>query len=119
MLFDVVSSVEPDHLKLIVQGEFSADKMFQLVDFVRTAADKASRSKVLIDCSNIKGNLSEADRFQGGERVAQVFGNRIKAAVVMPPGQVTKLGELTAINRGAVFLVTDSHDEAVEWIAKQ
>lgn len=119
MLFDVVSSVEPDHLQLIVSGEFSSDKMFQLIDYVRTMAEKASKDKVLIDCSKIEGNLSEADRFQGGQRVAQVFGSRLKAVVIMPLGQVTKLGELTARNRGAVFLVTDSREEAVDWLGKQ
>lgn len=119
MVFDVVSSVEPDHLQLTVRGEFSTHDMFSLIDVVRTTADKMSRSKVLIDCSQMEGSMSEADRFQGGQRVAEVFGSRIKAAVIMPVGQVTKLGELTAVNRGAIFLVTDSRDEAVTWLAKQ
>lgn len=63
--------------------------------------------------------MSEADRFQGGQQVAQIFGSRIKAALIMPVGQVTKLGEMTAVNRGAIFLVTDSREEALTWLEKQ
>ena len=60
--------------------------------------------------------MTEAERFQGGQRIAEVFGDRLQAALVMPVGQVTKLGELTAVNRGAKFLVTESEVEAINWL---
>lgn len=119
MEFDIATAIEPDFLRLTVKGEFSSDKIFPFVDYVRSEAEKASKNKVLIDCSQISGTLTEADRFQGGQRVAEIFGSRVKAALIMPQGQVTKLGELTAVNRGAIFLVTDSHDEARDWLADQ
>ncbi|MEK7856563.1 MAG: hypothetical protein AAB288_10775 [Acidobacteriota bacterium] len=116
MSFNAVTSVEPDHLLLTVSDVYSSAKMFDFIDFVRVEADKARRTKVLIDCSNLEGSMTEADRFQGGQRVAQVFGSRIQVALIMPVGQVTKLGELAAVNRGARFLVTESPKEAEEWL---
>lgn len=116
MGFKVVTTVESDYIRITVNDSYSFDRMFDFIEFVRIEADKAGRQRVLVDCSNLVGSMTEADRFQGGQRVAQVFGNRITAAVVMPKGQVTKLGELAAVNRGAKLLVTDSRAEAEEWL---
>ncbi len=116
MSFNVVTSVEPDHIRMTVSDVYSFDKMYDFIELVKVEADKARRTKVLIDCSDLEGSMTEADRFQGGQRVAQVFGSRIKVALIMPVGQVTKLGELTAVNRGARFLVTESAAEAEEWL---
>lgn len=116
MIFEVVPAVEPDHIRFTIDGVYSFDKMFDFIEHVRSEADKAKRDHVLIDCSKLQGSMTEADRFQGGQRVAQVFGSRIRVALIMPEGQVTKLGELAAVNRGARFLVTESRIEAEQWL---
>ena len=83
---------------------------------VRSEVDRARKSKVLLDCACMAGTMTEAERFRGGQRIAEVFGSSVQAAVVMPVGQVTKLGEVAAVNRGAVLLVTDSIGEAEHWL---
>ena len=55
-------------------------------------------------------------RFEGGQMFASLFGGDKKIALVLPAGQVTKMGELAANNRGARLLVTESMDEAVGWL---
>ncbi len=104
MSFEVVTVVEPGFVRLTASGKYSFNEMFDSIDLVRSMADKADRNKVLIDCRQFEGSMTEAERFQGGQRVAEVFGAHLKAALIMPVGQVTKLGELTAVNRGANFL---------------
>ena|SRR5215204_3278612 len=116
MDFSVVSSVESDHVRVTVQGMLCPERMFEFIDYVKAASDKARLNKVLIDCSAMGGSLTETDRFHGGIRIAEVWGSAIQAALVMPPGQVTKLGEIAAANRGATFLATESMDEAREWL---
>lgn len=116
MDFSVVSTVESGHLRLTVQGTLCPERMFEFIDYVKSASDTARLNRVLIDCSAMNGSLTETDRFQGGIRIAEVWGSAIQAALVMPPGQVTKLGEIAAANRGAIFLVTESMDEAKEWL---
>lgn len=116
MGFQVVTSVEADYLRLIVDDVFSLEKMLNFIEYARGEADRTKRAKVLIDCRSLHGSMSEADRFQGGQHFANVFGPRIKTAVIMPEGEVTKLGEMTARNRGANLLVTESVAEAEAWL---
>lgn len=116
MGFDVAIAVEPDRLRVTVHGVYSFNNLFGFIEMVRSEADKAARKKVLIDCTRMEGKMTEVDRFQSGQHVAEVFGSRIHAALVMPEGQVTKLDEIAAVNRGAVFFVTDSMEEADRWL---
>ncbi len=116
MIFDVETVVEPERMRVTMRGSFSVAGMFEFIDRVRAEADNAERTKVLIDCTEMEGGMTEVDRFEGGQYIAQVFGSRIHAAVVMPEGQVTKLGEMAAVNRGAVFFVTESMPEAEAWL---
>jgi hypothetical protein len=116
MSFQVTTVVEPDRLRVTILGVYSFDNLFGFIDIVRSEADKTGRKKVLIDCSRMEGRMTEVDRFEGGQHIAKIFGPQLRAALVMPEGQVTKLGEIAALNRGAVFFVTDSMDEAERWL---
>lgn len=116
MSFDVTTAVEPDHLRLTVSGKYSFDRVSDLIDYVKAEADRNLKKKVLIDFSGLDGNPTEADRFHCGQRLAEVLGSRIHTAIVMPVGQVTKLDEMAAVNRGAIVLVTESMAEAEAWL---
>ena len=108
------SSVEPDFLRITVTGEYDFDEMYGLINNISSEAARTERDRVLIDCSTIKEEMTEVERFKGGQMIAEIFGSRLKAALVMP--HITKLGEIAAVNRGARFLVTTSKDEAVAWL---
>lgn len=116
MNFELETIVEPEFVRVTPNGKCKVDEMFDFIDLVRSKVDVVGRTRVLMDCRKFDGSLTEADRFQGGQRIAEVFGGRIKAALLMPASQITKLGELTAVNRGARFLVTDSESEATDWL---
>lgn len=116
MNFEVVTTVEPEYVRVTVIGEYSFGTMFQFIELVRSISVEKARTRVLMDCRQLTGNMTEAERFQGGQKIAEVFGARIKAALLMPEGQVTKLGELTAVNRGARFLVDSSEAELMPWL---
>ena len=116
MSVDIGIAVEPGFVRLTASGRYSFDELFDFIALVKREADRVGCDRVLIDCSQFEGSMTEAERFQGGQFIAEVFGSRLKAALVAPAGQVTKLGELTAVNRGAKFLATDSEAEAIEWL---
>ena len=116
MSFEVVTTVEPEYVRISVIGEYSFDRLFGFIEHVRSIALETARTKVMIDCQQMTGNMTEAERFQGGQKIAEIFGSRIKAALLMPEGQVTKLGELAAVNRGARFFVTSSEQEVIPWL---
>jgi len=116
MSFEELFLVEPEILRVTTPGEYAFDELFGFLDRVKARADAERRQRVLIDSRSLEGNMTEAERFQGGQRIAEVFGGRIKLALLMQKDRTTKLGELTAVNRGARFLITDSESEAVEWL---
>ncbi len=118
MNLELETSVEPDFVRITVGGKYRFEEMFDFIELLRKTADQARRKVVLIDCRRVEGSMTEAERFQGGQKIAEVFGARLKAALLMPVDQITKLGELTAVNRGAKFLVTKCEDEAKDWLFK-
>ncbi|MBK7393636.1 MAG: STAS/SEC14 domain-containing protein [Chloracidobacterium sp.] len=116
MGFNLQITVLPDHLRILNTGEFSLPALFEFIGQVKSEAEKAGRNAVLVDSRGITGNISEVDRFMGGQHSAEVFGTRLKVAILMPVGSVTKMAELAAVNRGARMLVTDSEAEALDWL---
>ena len=116
MSLEFVGNVEPEFLRVTASGDYSLDSMFDFIDQVKAEADTAQRSRALIDCRLVVGSMTDAERFFGGQRIAEVFGPRLRAAVVMPEGQVTKLGEIAAVNRGARFFGTTDETEAITWL---
>jgi hypothetical protein len=116
MSFEFVTEVTADFVRLTATGKYTFEGLLNFIALIKKESDRTERANVLIDCLQVEGNMTEAERFQGGQRIAQVFGPRIKAAVLMQAERTTKLGELAAVNRGAKFLVTDSEDEALKWL---
>ena len=116
MSFEFVTEVEPDFVRLTATGKYTFEGMLDFIDNIKKESDRIGRTHVLIDCLQVEGNMTEAERFQGGQRIAEVFGPRIKAAVLMQAERTTRLGELAAVNRGARFFVTESEAEAIGWL---
>ena len=114
--FEAIIAVEDDFLRITTIGKYSFHELFGFIDRVKGEAERSKRSRVLIDSRLLDGKMTEAEKFQGGQRIAEVFWHRIKAAVLMPAENITKLGEMAAVNRGARFFVTHSEDEALGWL---
>ena len=116
MSLEFVGNAEPDFLRVTASGDYSLENMFDFIDRVKAEADASQSKRALIDCRQIVGSMTDAERFFGGQRIAEVFGPRLRAAVVMPEGQLTKLGEMAAVNRGARFFGTTDETEAITWL---
>lgn len=118
MGFDVVTKIFPEYLLITNAGEFSLSALFEFIETVKREAGVSRRNLVLVDSRGITGDIGEVDRFLGGQRSAEVFGTRLKVALLMPTGNITKMAELAAVNRGAKMLLTDSESEALTWLLK-
>ncbi len=114
--FEVKVVVEPEYLRVTTVGKYAFAELFGFLESVKREASKAARDKVLIDSRQLEGSMTEVERFQGGQKIAQLFGRALKVALLMPEVGITKLGELTAVNRGARFFVTSSEDEGLTWL---
>ena len=114
--FDVTVTVEPEYLRVSTVGEYAFNELFEFLERVNREAQQVDKNRVLIDSRLLRGQMTESERFRGGQKIAELFGGRIKIALLMPAEGITKLGELTAANRGARFLVSDSEPEALSWL---
>lgn len=116
MSFEVLPTVHAEYLSVTTNAEYTFENLFLFINQVKIEAEKAKRDRVLIDCRDFVGYMSEAERFLGGKHLAETFGSRLKAVLLMPIEQITKLGEMTAVNRGAKFLVTHCEEEAMAFL---
>ena len=110
------TEVHDRYVRINVTGQYDFDEMMDLVEPFRDATVNAGRTRLLVDCSRLPGNVSVPDKFFIGEKIAKTFRSEIKCALIMPTGTITRLGEMVAVNRGASFLVTDSETEALTWL---
>jgi len=114
--FDVTVLDEQEFLRVTTMGQYSLAGLFEMLTSASAEAKRLEKTRVLIDSRLLEGNMTEAERFEGGQKIAKLFGPRIKLAVVMPAEKITGLGQLAAANRGARFFVTPSEQDALDWL---
>jgi hypothetical protein len=95
---------------------WSLDGMKELVDLVNQSCRQLHYERVLLDTTAVPGEPEYFDRYQIGVYIAQVMPGRPRVAVLARPEGINKFGEDTAVNRGAVLLVTGDRNEAITWL---
>jgi hypothetical protein len=101
-------------------GEFSVEAGKQCVDRMAEACETHSRSKVLLDCRRMTGNMPVVDRFNVAEYGATKRRQLGRLAllnredVVLPDNFV----EHVAVNRGMDMKIFTDFDEAELWLSK-
>jgi hypothetical protein len=95
---------------------WSLDRMKQIVDLVNQRCRQLHYERVLLDMTAVPGEPAYFDRFEIGVYIAQVMPGRPHVAVLARPDGINKFGEDTAVNRGAVLLVTGDRNEAITWL---
>lgn len=106
---------KPDHLLVAVGGKWRLKPILSLIDAIADESQRLSRDRVLVDASDIYGELPTIDRFAAGERIAlSCMGIRMVA--LCPAHYITHYGETVARNRGATFYITSERDDALRWL---
>ena len=118
MSLEITSTVLDDHLRIDLFGIYDFLELMRLIERVEKMAKESNRDLVLIDARSMDGHMTESEKFFAGAKIAEVYGSRTKIAGIMKAGEVTKLGEMAAVNRGAKLLMTESEKEAIEWLFK-
>lgn len=73
-------------------------------------------TRILADIRGIQADISIPDRFLLGVEMAELFGRRIKLAILAPSEIIDRVGENAAVNRGGRVLVTDDLETALTWL---
>lgn len=115
--------VQVDKIGSILQftcvGERSYDSYVQLIDLIVSESDKDKETKkVLIDLTQLTGDLSIFERHTVGKYLAEKLPREIRIAVVSPRNYLVKMVENTAVNRGAKMFTTSDREEAAAWLGK-
>jgi hypothetical protein len=116
MPLTITTESNAGELTVTFAGVYTFTELKDLIEVIKAAADRAGCDRALLDARDVAGQMTESEKFFVGSKIAEVFGSKLKAAIVMPPGDVTKMGEMAAVNRGARILVTESYDDAAAWL---
>jgi len=121
--FNITVKLEDNFVLLLASGKYSllnANNLFQIsID----SALSNNKSKILIDVTDVTGNIPFFDRFQFSEFFAEykakhAFREVNKIAVVgqEPIVHDGKFGETVAVNRGLNVRVYTNMNEAMAWL---
>jgi len=107
------------YLRVTCRGDFPARPYHDLLATIRGAATEAGMSRILVDAVAVAAPSAEIDRFWFGSAIAELFhAGDFKVALLVSFERIDKLGENTAVNRGARLLVTRDEAEALAWLVR-
>ena len=126
--FGITISLEEDCVCVVANGDYSLLKANHLFRHAIENALLHDRIKILIDVSNITGNIPFFDRFEYSaflakfqrEHASPKMTRMTRIAVVghKPIVDKKKFGETVAVNRGANVEVFTDMDNAYAWLNK-
>jgi hypothetical protein len=102
------------HAVFDCEGSYSEADLLELIDI---AARTVVQKKVLFDLNRLTGDMDTMTRYALGMAIAKRLGD-FKVAVLGDRSKINKVGENTAVNRGASMFVTDDYTQAMEWLLK-
>ena len=105
-----------DYLLAEASGNYSLEPFLSIIHKVADRCQGENLNKGLLDLRNMEGNPGILDRYRFGIEIAKVWGPRLKVATVARPEAINKMGETTAVNRGANLWVTPDFDLALKWL---
>ena len=113
--YDIV--VNEHYLLLRITGAYDINEFLKLPGIIKARCEEEKTNKVLIDGLEVQEpNISTADRYFLGERIAKELQNIIDIAVVWPAAHIDKFMEVVASNRGVHIFVTGDMKAAEAWL---
>jgi hypothetical protein len=100
------------HFEIRAEGRFSVDGLLSMIGYV---AEHEEWNRVIFDLRRLTGDLNTFARYTLGLAISEKLKDR-RVACLGETGKINKIGENTAVNRGAMLLVTDTYQDALDWI---
>ncbi len=116
MSLTVAHEIRGRFLRVVLGGVWQLEDVFATIETIRRETEWNRLGAALVDFRGVLGPIPDLERFFAGERVAIVLGSRVRLAVLARPEMINKLGEDTAVNRGARILVTPDEAEALAFL---
>jgi len=107
---------EEGYLLVTVSGQWNLPELKVVVAQIRDEAAQRRQTRALVDARSMEGQPSEMDRYHFGIYAAELWGGRLKVAILYQEQFINKLAENTAVNRGAKVIVVSEREEALRWL---
>ena len=105
-----------EYLRVTATGTYGFGRTRRLIYVIRESSDGHQLRRVLLDLTGVIGRPPDMDRFELGERLAQVFGSTYTLAIIGRKESVNRLAETVARNRGADLRVFFTEQDALNWL---
>src|SRR5262245_39550791 len=109
-----------DYLLVTLAGQLSFSEAMVVLIKIRDVATERGFDKVLVDCLSLRGELSNFERYELGQTLAQHwlkgFSGTPKIAIVGPRPTINGFGALVASNRGFHAGTFSELPEALVWL---
>lgn len=107
-----------DRCEVVCSGSFQRGDVEKLIDSVRARMESLPGvKKCLVDVRDARVTLGIMGEYVIGEHAAKSLAG-LRVALIQAPGQVKKLLEDTAYNRGLRISIVTGRDEALLWLNK-
>ena len=106
----------PDHLLVVVEGQWHIQSLLRMIDETGVRCRHRSYQRAVIDMREVVGLASEGDRYLAGVRVASALGSTKVAAILRHDAFMTSFAARVAARRGGRLFVTKDPEEARQWL---
>lgn len=111
---------EHDYVMAEISGEPGIDDFLRALQEIGAASVGWSQRNVIVDLRPVRRQYSFTEQLRIGQAVASNFGHLHRAAAVVQPERITRVGEKAAHHSGAKAVsVFASEEEAAAWVREK
>lgn len=107
---------ETTHLLITAKAGWSMKRIRRSLEGIRELARSTGKTRFLVDATRVGPPDSDFSRYEVGALCAELLPPPVRVAVIYPPELITSFAERVAENRGALFRVCASREEALDWL---
>jgi hypothetical protein len=116
MGLDIMIQEVDTHLSIKAVGQYSLANLYDLFARVKGESEKRAGQGVILDVTEVAGNIPVLDMHMLGEHCSKVWRIPYRIALVSPMGGLNKFFENVARNRGVQIAVVPNQCAAMVWI---
>ncbi len=115
MSFKMTTTEEEQYLEAVLEGKYSFEQFLESGQLAAQEAKARNKQKILIDLTQLKGQIPDLDKVRLGTHSKPHFGD-LKVAFLDTPEQNMRFAENISVNRGAKVHSFRDRAQALEWL---
>lgn len=105
------------YLYMKVTGQYDYNDSINYLSLILEECKKLRKNRIIVDMFDVEdGDIPIIDRFNLGEKMAEIIKRQVKIAIVFPERYINKMLETVAWNRGVNIGVFPDLQHAKHWL---